>query len=232
MYNNKKFLAIIPARSGSKGLKDKNIRKLKNKPLIAYTIEAAIKSNIFDDIIVSTDSDIYANISKEYGASVPFLRPKNISRDDTKTADVIEYTLKELKRLGKKYDYFVLLQPTSPLRNCEDIIGAVSMLIDKQANSIISVCRVDHSSNINICLEEDYSMDGFLSNKNLRRQDMPIEYRVNGAIYVCNVEYFEKYKNFYKTKSYAYIMDKKKSIDIDDIYDFKIAEVMINEIFM
>ncbi|WP_270670117.1 acylneuraminate cytidylyltransferase family protein [Paraclostridium bifermentans] len=228
MFDNKKFLAIIPARSGSKGLKDKNIKQLKNKPLIAYTIEAAKKSNIFDNIIVSTDSTVYADISKEYGAEIPFLRPKQISEDATTTVDVIVHTLKELKKRGKTYDYFVLLQPTSPLRNFEDIRGAVSMLIEKQANSIISVCEVDHSSELNICLGESYSMDGFLNNKNLRRQDMPTEYRVNGAIYICHVKYFEKHKNFYDNNSYAYIMDKKNSIDIDDIYDFKVAEAMLD----
>ena len=127
MYN-KKILAIIPARSGSKGLKDKNIKILNGKPMIAYTIEAARNSKVFYDIIVSTDSQEYADIAVEYGAKVPFLRPSYLSKDQTTTNDVIEHTIKELKSIGKEYDCFMILQPTSPLRKDSDIIGALEMI--------------------------------------------------------------------------------------------------------
>ncbi|MGF7059795.1 cytidylyltransferase domain-containing protein [Brassicibacter mesophilus] len=225
MYNNKKFLAIIPARSGSNGLKDKNIRELNGKPMIAYSIEAAKNSNIFDDIMVSTDSHKYADISIKYGASVPSLRPEYLSTDTATTNDVIDYTINILKEIGKEYDYFMLLQPTSPLRTSKDIVDAIKLLFEKEANSIVSVCEAEHSPLYMNELDESLSIDGFLiKDTKTIRQELPKYYRLNGAIYICNTDYFLKYKDFYREKSYAYIMDKKSSIDIDDEIDFIIAD--------
>jgi CMP-N,N'-diacetyllegionaminic acid synthase len=231
MYNNKKFIAIIPARSGSKGLKDKNIKQLNNKPMIAYTIEAAVKSGVFDDIIVSTDSQKYADISIKYGASVPFLRPDYLSTDESATNDVIIYTLNKLKQFDVEYDYVMILQPTSPLRQPEDILAAVELLFQKRANSVISVCEAEHSPLYMNNIDESLSMNGFLSEdvKN-RRQELPKYYRLNGAIYLCKVEYYLNYGgNLYNEESYAYIMDKKRSIDIDDEIDFIMAENLIKQ---
>lgn len=228
MYNDKKFIAIIPARSGSKGIKDKNIKELNGKPMIAYTIEAAKKSGICDDIIVSTDSQKYAEISIEYGAVIPFLRPENLSTDTATTNDVIEYTINKLKEAGKEYDYFILLQPTSPLRLSEDILGASSLLFEKKANSIVSVCEAEYSPLYMNILDESLSMDGFLpQNTKTRRQELSKHYRLNGAIYICKVDFFLEYKDFYREKSYAYIMDKKRSIDIDDEFDFFIVDSLM-----
>jgi len=228
MFNNKRFLAIITARSGSKGLKDKNIKKLNGKPMMAYTIEAAEKSGIFDDIIVSTDSEKYAKISVDYGAQVPFLRPESLASDTASSMDVIEYTILELEKRGLKYDYFILLQPTSPLRDEKDIFNAVKLLFEKNANAIVSVCEVDHSPLLMNTLEKSLSMDKFIpDNISNRRQDLPKHYRLNGAIYLSSMEYFLLYKNFYKEKSYAYIMDGKDSIDIDGDVDFLLASVLM-----
>jgi len=140
-----RHLAIIPARSGSKGLKDKNIKLLNGKPMIDYTIEAALNSGIYEDIIVSTDSEVYANIAKECGANVPFLRPNFLSNDAATTVDVIEYTINKLKNSGKEYEYISILQPTSPLRTADHIKEANELLFNKGGNSVISVCEVDHS---------------------------------------------------------------------------------------
>ncbi|NPV42754.1 MAG: acylneuraminate cytidylyltransferase family protein [Firmicutes bacterium] len=229
MYKNKKFLAIIPARSGSKGIKDKNIKELNGKPMIAYTIEAAIKSYIFDDIVVSTDSEKYAQISREYGARVPFLRPDNLATDDASSKDVIEHVLKRLLKEGKKFDYFVLLQPTSPLRNKNDIIEAVDLLFLKNANAVISVCETDHSPLWTNTLCENLQIDNFIKKevRNSRRQDLPKYYRLNGAIYIAQTDYFLKYKDWFKEKSYAYIMPKERSIDVDNILDFRLAEIIL-----
>lgn len=228
MFNNKRFLAIITARSGSKGLKDKNIKKLNGKPMMAYTIEAAKKSGIFDDIIVSTDSEKYSKIAKDYGAQVPFLRPESLASDTASSMDVIEYTILELEKSGLKYDYFILLQPTSPLRDEKDIFKAIELLFEKSANAIVSVCEVDHSPLLMNTLEESLGMDNFIPNNiNNRRQDLPKYYRLNGAIYLSGIEYFLKYKDFYKEKSYAYIMDDKGSIDIDGDVDFLLASVLM-----
>ena len=228
MYNNKKIIAIIPARSGSKGLKDKNIKDLCGKPMLYYSIESAINSGIFDDIIVSTDSELYAELSIKYGASVPFIRPEFLSTDTAKTNDVIEYTIKKLIDNGNEYDFLMILQPTSPLRKKEDILGAVNLLFEKEANAVISVCESEHSPLYSNTLDASLSMEKFLPKyKDLRRQELPKYYRLNGAIYLAKVDYFLQYKDLYKSKSYAYIMDKKNSIDVDDELDFIIAEKLI-----
>lgn len=228
MYRGKRILAIIPARSGSKGLKDKNIKLLNGKPLMAYTIEAAQKSNIFDDIVVSTDSKEYAQVALQYGASVPFFRPELLATDTTTSTEVILHALDELKEQGQTYDYFMLLQPTSPLRNEMDILKSIDLLLEKNANAIISVCECEHSPIFTKQLDSDYKLDGFLSHiENSRRQDIEPYYRLNGAIYLSDVAYFNEYRYFYSHKSYAYIMKKINSIDIDDLNDFMFVEYLL-----
>lgn len=228
--NNKRFLAIIPARSGSKGLKDKNIKELNGKPMMAYTIEAACKSKVFEDIIVSTDSKKYASIANKYGASVPFLRPNNLATDQTSTIDVLEYTLFKLIKMGSKFDYFVLLQPTSPLRDELDILNSIELLFEKKANAIISVCETDYSPLFSNTLDASLSMSKFIKREhNTRRQDLPKYYRINGAIYISEVDNFLENKTFYGEKSFAYLMDRKNSIDIDEEIDVKIAEIFLKE---
>lgn len=221
-----KILAIIPARSGSKGLKDKNIKMMNGKPLIAYTIEAAQNSKIFEDIIISTDSEKYAEIVKKYGGSVPYLRDKKLANDNAKSSDVI---LDILNRVEKKYDSFIMLQPTSPLRTEKNIIEAYKMYLEKKANSVVSVCEMEHSPLWANVLNEERRMDSFLKgiDVNKNRQELETYYRINGALYIANVEYFKKYQDFYYKDSYAYIMEKENSIDIDDELDFKIAEYLI-----
>lgn len=226
MYKDKSFLAIIPARSGSKGLSDKNIKDLNGKPLMAYTIESAVKSKVFDNIILSTNSQKYAKIGNEYGAKTPFIRPNSLSKDHTSTIDVIINVLENLESMGKIYDYFILLQPTSPLRDEKNILESIDILFDKNANSVIGICELDHPSNINIKIKEDNTLD-FEDSKNVRRQDVGKEYRINGAIYICDIKYFMQYKSLYKEKAYPYIMNKQSSIDIDYIEDFKYAEYLI-----
>ncbi|MCI6033937.1 acylneuraminate cytidylyltransferase family protein [Fusobacterium varium] len=221
-----KILAIIPARSGSKGLKDKNIKMMNGKPLIAYTIEVAKKSKIFEDIIISTDSEKYAEIVKKYGGSVPYLRDKKLANDNAKSSDVI---LDILNRVEKRYDSFIMLQPTSPLRTEKNIMEAYKMYLEKKANSVVSVCEMEHSPLWANILNEEKRMDSFLRgiDVNGNRQELETYYRINGALYIANVEYFKKYQNFYYKDSYAYIMEKENSIDIDDELDFKIAEYLI-----
>lgn len=225
-----RIIAIIPARSGSKGLKDKNIKEINGKPLIAYTIESAIESNVFEDVLVSTDSKKYLDIAVKYGAYVPFLRSEKLSKDASSTNDVIEDVLAQLKQIGKEYDAFMLLQPTSPLRTIEDIKNALKLFEEKKANSVVSMCECDHSPLFVKSLDDQKRLDNFLTNiKNVQRQNVKKYYRLNGAIYLIRTNYFLKYKDFYREKSYAYIMKKKNSIDIDDIYDFKFAEMIIKE---
>ena len=230
MFKGKKILGIIPARSGSKELKDKNIKKLNNKHLIGYTIEAAKRSGIFEKIIVSTDSKKYAKIAKGYGADIPFIRDTELSGDNASTVDVILDCILKLEMIGEVYDYFILLQPTSPLRNEDDIVQAMELLLSKKAKAVVSVCEVEHSSNLNIILDETKSMSGFMKDLRIvRRQDFKKEYRLNGAIYIASIEYYKKHKTFYEEDSFAYVMPKEMSIDIDSLMDFNIAELYLTK---
>lgn len=222
-------LAVIPARSGSKGLKDKNIKELKGKPLLAYSIEAAIQSGIFDEIHVSTDSQEYADIAQEYGAKVPFLRSMELSSDSASTWEAMKYVLQQYERLGKTYDTITVLQPTSPLRTSDDICGAFQFFENKHANMISSVCEMEHSPLWSNTLPDDLSMREFEDEKtaSLPRQQLPIYYRENGAIYILKTDYLCKAKNIYYDNCYAYIMDRMHSVDIDSEMDFMMAKTII-----
>ena len=224
-----KNIAIIPARSGSKGLKDKNIKLLAGKPLIAYSIDAALKSELFDTVMVSTDSEEYGEIAKNFGAEVPFLRSEETSSDTASSWDAVHEVLVQYSKLGKEFDTFMLLQPTSPLRDANDIKNAYKEMIDKNANSIISLCEVDHSPLHCNVLPNDLSLDAFIRDevKGKRRQDLPIYYRFNGAIYLSKVSYFMEDHNIYRNRCFAYVMNKKNSIDIDDEFDFMVASAII-----
>ncbi len=228
-----KNIAIIPARSGSKGLVDKNIKLLAGKPLVAYSIEAAIESNMFDTVMVSTDSEEYAKIAREYGAQVPFLRSARTSSDTASSWDAVAEVLEEYDKMGKRYDTFMLLQPTSPLRKPQNIKDAYTEMIQKKALSIISLCEVEHSPLQCNILPDDLNLEAFIrkDTKGKRRQDMPIYYRFNGAIYLADVDFFNQYHDIYREKCYAYLMDKRDSIDIDDEYDFVLAEAIIKQLY-
>ena len=140
-----KNIAIITARSGSKGLPDKNIRTLSGKPLMYYSIKAAAESKLFDTIMVSTDSQKYANIARQFGADVPFLRSEFTSGDNANSWDVVTEVLKNYQELGKKFDTVCLLQPTSPLRKAEDIIEGYNLMVTECCNSVTAICEMKHS---------------------------------------------------------------------------------------
>ncbi len=225
-----KNLCIIPARSGSKGLPDKNIKYLYGKPLIAYTIEAAQKSGIFDEIMVSTDSQKYADISLKFGASVPFLRPNDLSSDKASSWSVVKHVVEQYASKGVEFDNIVLLQPTSPLRGADDIKKAFDYFVSKKANYVASVCEMEHSPLWANVLPEDCSLSNFINANNAaRRQSLQTFYRLNGAIYIINREFLLNNDNFFVDNSYAYIMDKRKSVDIDDEYDFFMAECIMKK---
>lgn len=220
-----KNLAVILARSGSKGLKDKNINELNGKPLMAYTIEAAVASEKYDTVHVSTDSEQYAEIARDYGADVPFLRSANLAGDHASSWDALRAVIKEYENRGKIFDTVTLLQPTSPLRDADDIKGAFELFEEKQADSVVSVCEVEHSPLLCNVLDDSLSMDGFIDMSKVgRRQELSTYYRINGAIYIQKTQLLMDAASVYGEKSYAYIMDKRKSIDIDDEYDFMVAE--------
>ena len=223
-----KNIAIIPARSGSKGLKDKNIKDLNGKPLLAYSIEAAKSSKLFDEIMVSTDSKKYAEIARSFGANVPFLRSEANSSDKAGSWDVVIEVLNKYLEKGKKFDSICLLQPTSPLRTAQDIIEAYKLLEAKQAGAITSVCEVDHSPLWTMTLPEDLSLDEFKKlDSDTPRQLLEKYYRLNGAIYIRKIKYDNNKIQLLASKEYAYIMPREHSIDIDTELDFIIAEAVM-----
>lgn len=224
---NKTFLAIIPARGGSKRLPRKNILDLCGKPLISWSIEAALKSKYISKVVVSSDDEEILNISSNFGADI-IKRPYELANDTATTFDAIKHTINNLE----KYDYIVLLQPTSPLRNEKHIDEAIELLEEKQADAIVSVCEMDHSPLWSNTLPEDGNMRGFLREEilNKRSQDLEKYYRLNGAVYICKTDKLLENKSFFlKDNIFAYIMDRKSSIDIDEEIDFEIAKVLINK---
>lgn len=225
-----KNIAIIPARSGSKGLPDKNIKELNGYPLIGYSIKAALESEMFDTVMVSTDSERYADIAIKCGATVPFLRDDKNSGDKSSSWDVVREVLDKYKRIGNGFDSFCLLQPTSPFRTSQNILEAYKLFFYKNAKAVVSVCEVEHSPLWCNILDETRSLNGFIKEEaKLPRQQLKQFYRINGAIYIAKVKEFLTNDDLYTEKCYAYIMDRKKSIDIDTIEDFEYAELLMLE---
>lgn len=223
-----KRIAIIPARSGSKGLKDKNIIPLCGKPLIAHSIECAINSGEFDKVFVSTDSQEYADVSKKYGADASFLRSTENSTDTAGSWDVVKEVIEHFEKMGIFFDEIMLLQATSPLRNVEDIKGSIQVMKDKQANSVVSVTEMEHSPYWSDILPEDSCMDHFGENEyyDLPRQQIPVHHRLNGAIYLIKRAELDQ-EPMFRNRSYAYTMPRERSVDIDDKMDLLIAEAYL-----
>lgn len=220
-------LAIIPARSGSKGLKDKNIIDVCGKPLIAYTIEAAIFSGLFQRIIVSTDSKKYGQIASDFGAEV-LIREKRLADDYATSFMVIEDVL---KRVEGEYDYFALLQPTSPLRNSKHIKAAVE-LFEKRYDAfdfLVSMCEANHPKALINPIDEEGTLKYFdMDFSNYRRQQFK-EYYPNGAIFLGKGNRYLEKKHFFGERSMAYVMDRSDSVDIDTELDYRVMCYLIEK---
>lgn len=234
MYNNKSFLAIIPARGGSKRLPRKNVLDLGGKPLLAWTIEAAEQSEYLDEVIVSSDDDEIIRISEQYGARVVIKRPPELATDTATSIDVCLHAIELYKKQHKKeFHYVVFLQPTSPLRDGCDIDGAIEYCMKKKGDAVLSVCETEHSPLWNNVLPDDLSMENFIPRdvKDKRSQDLPVYYRLNGAIYICKTEKLREERSFLiKQNVYAYIMSRMKSVDIDTELDLKFAELILSRL--
>lgn len=222
---DKHRMAIIPARSGSKGIKDKNIHLLNGVPLMAYSIRAAIDSNIFESIIVSTDSPIYAGIAKEYGADV-MMRDPELATDDATTYDVIKNILNQI---SGHLDYFVLLQPTSPLRNYKHVQEACELFdlnMDKY-HFLVSVKEAEHIGALVKPIDSDNSLKYFDTDFSSYKRQNAVEYSPNGAIFIGKQKEYLEQKHFFGAKSLAYKMGQCESVDIDNELDFVIAEACL-----
>lgn len=220
-------MAIIPARSGSKGLRDKNIIDLCGKPLMSYSIDAAIQSGLFARVIVSTDSERYAAIAKEYGAEV-ILRGEELSNDKASSFVVIRDVL---EKCNSNYDYFVLLQPTSPLRTVEHIKESVALFeqnIDK-FDFLVSVKEADHAKVLCNPVEDDLSLKHFnIDFANYRRQAYK-DYSPNGAFFIGKPAQYLEQKHFFGERAIAYKMSLEDSVDIDNAIDLKLATILLDE---
>lgn len=221
------MIAIIPARGGSKGLPGKNVRPLNGKPLIAYAIEAALKAKNIDRVIISTDDEEIARVAVEYGAELPFMRPAELASDTAMAIDNYIYNIGRLEEEGgKPIDAFVVLQPTSPLRIAEDIDGAIELFEQKKADSVISYCQEAHPVTWHKYLDDEGRFVDIFDANIKNRQDNRVSYYPNGAVYVFRTSMIRERK-YYTDKSYAYVMPRTRSVDIDFIEDFEYAEFLL-----
>lgn len=216
-------IAYIPARSGSKGIPKKNIRPLLGRPLLGWMVEAAQKSGLFDRIMVSTDSEEFAEAARSCGAWVPFLRDPAVAKDTTSSIETVCSDKARLEAMGEKFDTFCLLEATSPLCRSEDIAGAVA-LFEKVHAGVVSVVRSKARPMIMRTLDADGKATPILQSRQiLRRQDEPVYYQLNAAIYINHWDELTPELKF-GYNPYAYIMDEISSIDVDHMEDFELAE--------
>jgi len=222
MQSNLTFLAIVPARGGSKGLPGKNIADLAGKPLIAWSIEAGQKSKYINKVVVSSDSDEILEIAQDFGAQ-PLKRPDKLASDTAASEPVIAHALVSLLQAGERYDYIVLLQPTSPLRNFEDIDNAIETMLRQKADALISVYEPPHTPYKAFKQNTQGYLEGLIDSETpfKRRQDLPKVYMPNGAIYIVNSEKFMKTGKLFTDKTIPYVMSIQRSADIDTLEDLQ-----------
>src|SRR4030042_144594 len=232
MYRNKRILAIIPARGGSKRLPGKNIKILCGKPLIGWTIEQAKSSKYIDDIFVSTDYRSIADIAEQFGIKVPFLRPEELSKDSSSSMDVVEHVLKVYKRSNQLFDFIILLEPTSPLRKKGDIDSAIEILFDNQeADGIISLGEIhlEHPMIVKRINKIGRLVPYFKDIKKIyQRQQADKAYFPYGVIYMVKTTVFEEKKAFYTENVIPFLIERWQNYEIDDQIDFEIIEVLLN----
>lgn len=230
MIGEKRVLAIVPARKGSKRLENKNILPLMDKPLIGWTLEAANQSKYIDNVFVSTDSQVISDIALTYKVQCPFLRPEALASDTASTNDVVTHVVEYLESINDFYDYIILLQPTSPLRTTQDIDNALEKIHLNNMDTLVSMSLCAHSPLLINSLNENKSLDGFLkAENNLRAQDMPDYYRINGSVYIFKRKYVGNIAGIYNKKGIAFISSPGNDVDIDTNEDFEYAEFLINK---
>lgn len=219
------MLALIPARGGSKGLPGKNIRPLKGRPLIGWSIEAARASRYVSRIVVSSDDEEILAVARDQGAETPFRRPASLAGDATPGMDVVLHALDQLAG----FEWVVLLQPTSPLRLAADIDAAIEQCLKTNAPACVSVCEAPASPWWMFEVGAECRMRSFLpaEQRPVRRQDLPDLYALNGAVYVAKTEWLRMSLSFLTEETVAYVMPPARSVDIDTLFDFQLAECLL-----
>ena len=231
----KNFLCIITARKNSKGIKDKNLQKIKNKELIYYPIKAALKSKYINDVIVSTDSTQIAKISKKHGANVPFLRPKKFAKDKSPSHEAITHCILFLEKNNFFYEYIVLLEPTSPLTTTKDIDKAIETLLKNKsgAEALVTVTKAEQSHPIFMVKKNKNNFIKPYLNKLFqfkRRQDLTELYFFDGSLYISKTNIYLEKKTFNHSKTLAHELPKYKYIEIDDKIDLQLARILLNNL--
>jgi CMP-N-acetylneuraminic acid synthetase len=230
MYKNHKVLCIIPARGGSKGLPKKNILDLAGKPLVAHTIKQAKGSKYIDRTVVSSEDPLILEIARRFGAEIPFIRPSQLATDEAGTIDVLLHAIDWFER-NEKYDFdiLVLLHATTPLRNAKDIDNCIQLLVDKAASNVFSVTKAHRNPYFNM-VEIRHTKVALVKRGNfLTRQSAPDVFDMNSSIYVWWKDILKRDKSCFLNETQVYCMPKERSIDVDDMIDFKIAEALMKE---
>ncbi|OUW17170.1 MAG: hypothetical protein CBD18_05315 [Opitutales bacterium TMED158] len=225
-----KVLAIVPARGGSKGLPGKNVKTIAGKPLLAWTIAQSKGARLLTRTIVSTDSETIAEIAREHGADIPFLRPAELAQDTSPTADAVIHALDCLQAEGERYDFVAILEPTSPLRQSSDIDRAVSLLADNpNCESLVSAGEI-HTEHPLIAkrIVENRAIPYFDSNISIhQRQQADSSYFPYGVIYLSQVDAFRRNRSFYSASTLPMLIERWQNYEIDDEIDFMIVERLL-----
>jgi N-acylneuraminate cytidylyltransferase/CMP-N,N'-diacetyllegionaminic acid synthase len=232
-----RILGLIPARAGSKGIPNKNIRPLAGKPLVEHTMDSAIEAHergVLTKIIVSTDCPTVAGVARSKGLEVPFVRPAELATDEARIGEVAIHALDFLRdEMGEEFDALMLLQATCPLRNSNDIEAAVKLFTNEEADNVVSMCEVEtHHPFYMYTIDTDGSPSMFSEDaaEFARRQEFPKVYERNGAIYLIKTELLRKHRSFYFGENIkALIMPEKRSVNIDRLMDLRLAEVILKE---
>jgi len=227
MIDDKKILAVITARGGSKGLPRKNIADVGGRPLIAWTIDAANGSPFIDRTVLSSDDDEIIAIAKNLGCDAPFVRPGELATDTSPSADALIHALDQMP---ETYDYLVLLQPTSPLRLSEDIDGAIKTCHAAGAPACVSGCEPAKSPYWMFNLGNDGTLNPVIEFHELktRRQNLPAVFSPNGAVFVARVLWFRENHTFYGPGTVAYVMPPERSVDIDTALDLTLVQTLLD----
>jgi len=226
------IIGLITARGGSKSIPGKNIRLLAGKPLIAWAIEAALQSKALSRIIVSTDDEKIAEVARQWGADVPFMRPNELAQDNSSSISTVLHALNWLTENERVYpEYIMLLQPTSPFRTAEDIRQSIDLAGKHRAAAVVSVCEAERHPYICQRILDDGTLADFMTveMKYRRRQDFPPAYAVNGAIYLNQCSSLRQDQKFLPSGSIAYIMPPERSLDVDTMWDWRMAELIMKD---
>ena len=222
-----KIIAVIPARAGSKRLPKKNVLQLAGRPCIQWTLDAVCESDEISHVAVSTNDSTVQRIVSHYNDVELIKRPEILGGDESSTVDVVLHTLDALETQGQTFPWLMLLQPTSPLRTTSHIDEAVRLVREKGADGLVSICRTGHPREWIAPAIPGESLEPFFSETGLQKSasELPISYTVNGAIYLIRSSVFKEEKTFFPIRNIVgYEMDRRDSVDIDDGYDFQVAE--------